>query len=319
MPDDPVDVIWEVATDDRFTLARRARASPPRSPTRPLRPRRRRPASTRPPTTTTGSRWASGRARPAAPARCRVRRARPVPPRRRQLPVVRHRPRTPPTGTWPTRTSTSSLHLGDYVYEYRLRPAVPPARDVSRRSPTSGCATRSYSSTRPPGRPRRFPFVLHLGRPRGGQQLHGRRARRRAPTRAPPEPQGRRLPGLVGEPADPAPRPTGPTCRSYQHLDVGDLARIYVLDERQYADAPPCRDDEASDDFGDCARAPTRTAPAWARPRRSGSPRPPGHGRHGLEPRRQPGRAGRHRRRHATTARVLPRHLGRLPRRPASG
>ena len=34
---------------------------------------------------------------------------------------------------------------------------------------------------------------------------------------------------------------------------MGDLARIYLLDERQYSDLPPCRDgDPAADDFGDC-------------------------------------------------------------------
>lgn len=37
----------------------------------------------------------------------------------------------------------------------------------------------------------------------------------------------------------------------YQALTVGDLARITLLDERQYADVAPCRD-EVDDDFGDC-------------------------------------------------------------------
>jgi alkaline phosphatase D len=35
-------------------------------------------------------------------------------------------------------------------------------------------------------------------------------------------------------------------------ITVGDLARIYLLDERQDADTPPCRD-TAGGDFGDCA------------------------------------------------------------------
>jgi alkaline phosphatase D len=39
-------------------------------------------------------------------------------------------------------------------------------------------------------------------------------------------------------------------------ITVGDLARIYLLDERQDADVPPCRD-TAAGDFGDC---PERTA-----------------------------------------------------------
>ena len=37
-------------------------------------------------------------------------------------------------------------------------------------------------------------------------------------------------------------------------VDVGDLARIYLLDERQFSDVPPCRDgDPEAEDFGDCA------------------------------------------------------------------
>ena len=47
--------------------------------------------------------------------------------------------------------------------------------------------------------------------------------------------------------------PTGPALEVHQHFDVGDLARIYLLDQRQYSDVPPCRDgDPAADDFGDC-------------------------------------------------------------------
>jgi alkaline phosphatase D len=37
----------------------------------------------------------------------------------------------------------------------------------------------------------------------------------------------------------------------YRDLVVGDLARITLLDERQYADVAPCRD-VVEDDFGDC-------------------------------------------------------------------
>ena len=48
--------------------------------------------------------------------------------------------------------------------------------------------------------------------------------------------------------------PTGSALEVHQHFDVGDLARIYLLDQRQYSDLPPCRDgDPAADDFGDCA------------------------------------------------------------------
>jgi len=46
--------------------------------------------------------------------------------------------------------------------------------------------------------------------------------------------------------------PTGPALAIYQALEVGDLARIVMLDERQDAAIPPCRD-SALGDFGDCA------------------------------------------------------------------
>lgn len=39
----------------------------------------------------------------------------------------------------------------------------------------------------------------------------------------------------------------------YQSLEIGDLARLYLLDERQYSDVPPCRPDpENTLDYGDC-------------------------------------------------------------------
>ena len=45
--------------------------------------------------------------------------------------------------------------------------------------------------------------------------------------------------------------PEGGELTIYQAMDVGDLARIHVLDQRQYSDPPPCRD-VAEGDFGDC-------------------------------------------------------------------
>ena len=60
----------------------------------------------------------------------------------------------------------------------------------------------------------------------------------------------------------------------HQHVDVGDLARIYLLDERQYSDVPPCRDgDPDAEDFGDCAERAARTGRCSAPTRRRGSPR----------------------------------------------
>jgi alkaline phosphatase D len=45
--------------------------------------------------------------------------------------------------------------------------------------------------------------------------------------------------------------PDGPSLTLRRDLTVGDLARIYLLDERQDAEVPPCRADGA-DDVGDC-------------------------------------------------------------------
>ena len=48
--------------------------------------------------------------------------------------------------------------------------------------------------------------------------------------------------------------PDGPDLRVYQAVTIGDLARIHVLDERQDADVPPCRDTPtAAGDTGDCS------------------------------------------------------------------
>jgi alkaline phosphatase D len=48
--------------------------------------------------------------------------------------------------------------------------------------------------------------------------------------------------------------PTGPDVPIYRSATIGDLARLYVLDERQDAALPPCRPDpQDTTDFGDCA------------------------------------------------------------------
>jgi alkaline phosphatase D len=47
------------------------------------------------------------------------------------------------------------------------------------------------------------------------------------------------------------PAPTDDHIDIYRDLVVGNLARITMLDERQYADVAPCRD-EVADDTGDC-------------------------------------------------------------------
>jgi alkaline phosphatase D len=47
------------------------------------------------------------------------------------------------------------------------------------------------------------------------------------------------------------PPPDGPDVTLYRSATFGDLARLCLLDERQYADEPPCRDVAVSDS-GDC-------------------------------------------------------------------
>src|SRR5690606_14971435 len=47
--------------------------------------------------------------------------------------------------------------------------------------------------------------------------------------------------------------PEGSVLAVHRSLTVGDLARVHVLDQRQFSDVPPCRPEpEATTDFGDC-------------------------------------------------------------------
>lgn len=47
--------------------------------------------------------------------------------------------------------------------------------------------------------------------------------------------------------------PTDGELTVYQDLAIGDLARIHLLDQRQYSDVPPCRDTTSGlTDYGDC-------------------------------------------------------------------
>ena len=212
---------------------------------------------------------------------------------------------TPPTATCSTRTSTSSLHLGDYIYEYaggtgrrRVR-ARPRARD---RSPTTGSATRPTSSTptcRPPTPASRSCVTWddhevannYMGdtRPGGPRPASAGRDRKAAAYQA-----------LVGAPARRgSTRPDGyRRSRLPATSTVGDLARLYLLDERQDSDVAAVPGRRRRRRLRRLRRpAPTRTAPASAPTRRRGSPRPsPRAARPGTC--RQPGRARRRRRRH---------------------
>jgi alkaline phosphatase D len=47
--------------------------------------------------------------------------------------------------------------------------------------------------------------------------------------------------------------PEGPDVAVYRNFEVGDLAKLHLLDERQYAAEPPCRDRSTSGlDYGNC-------------------------------------------------------------------
>lgn len=52
------------------------------------------------------------------------------------------------------------------------------------------------------------------------------------------------------------PAPDGPDAVIYQDLQFGDLARLYLLDARQYAEVPPCRGETDPYDVGTCAAVP---------------------------------------------------------------
>ena len=147
------------------------------------------------------------------------------------------------------------VHLGDYIYEY---PTLPGRRSV---------APEGEVITLPDYRLRyasykvdpdlqavhaAFPFVAtwddhevannYMGDTVPGGRVANRRLpeRRAAAYRAWWEHLPTRLPAPEDEHAD-----------IYRDVVIGDLARITLLDERQYADEPPCRD-VVEEDFGDC-------------------------------------------------------------------
>ena len=309
----------------RFTTSS-ARAWPPPTPVRPRRPRRRR------------------RARPGrhlllpVPRRRLHQRHRPHPhparagsPDRFGLGVVncqwfetgtyaayRHlarrgpRPRRCTSAT--TSTSTPARHRGRPRSRARPRArspwpttgsATPPTSSTRTCRPPTHAASRSSS----PGTTTRWPTTTWATRPGGrrpGEQVR--------------EPQGRRLPGLVGAPPRAA-RPARrlPSWRSTRPSTSATWPASTCSTSASTATSPPCRDEASARRLRRLRRA-DRRGPDPARRRPGGVVRRGvGQGEHrDVEPHRQPGRAGR-----ASTAAtsrrpaLLPRHLGRLPRRPA--
>ncbi len=252
MPDDPVDVIWEIATDDRFTsvVGRGvATAEPDAGHSVHVEAAGLDPATDHHYRFRVGD-WTSrtGRTRTlAAPGEV---------PDRFALAVANCQ--MIDTGWYSAYRHLLDedvdlvLHLGDYVYEYggnrALPNRVPESLDDWRLRYASYRADDDLRSAHA-----RFPFVVtwddhevrnnYMGDtlPDGASEAAVQEMKAQAyrawweniPTRLDP--------------------PDGSVLPVFHHLDVGDLARLYVLDERQDAAVPPCRDEPtAHDDFGDC-------------------------------------------------------------------
>ncbi len=152
------------------------------------------------------------------------------------------------------------VHLGDYIYEYAgAGEGAGPRSTVPTHDLQSLTDFRlRYACYRLDEDLRsahaRFPFVLtwddhEVANNYSGDSLRSApdvqdaaRERKAAAYRA----WWEHLPVRVGP-------PSGSAMEVHQHVDVGDLARLYLLDQRQYSDLPPCRDgDPAAEDFGDC-------------------------------------------------------------------
>lgn len=249
MPDDPVDVIWEVATDDRFTevVARGVETALPEH--------------------AHSLHVDAGGLDPATDLHYRFRVGEWTSPvgRTRTLPDPGASPgrfglavancQWLETGTYAAYRHMLDedvdlvVHLGDYIYEY-------PGGKVL---PTHQVATLAdyrlrYASYRSDPHLRaahaRFPFVStwddhevqnnHAGDTlEGGGTPEESAELRTAAYRA----WWENLPVRL----DP---PDGASLRVHRHLDVGTLARLYLLDERQHAEEPPCRDEGTVGDVG---------------------------------------------------------------------
>ena len=110
-------------------------------------------------------------------------------------------------------------------------------------SPTTAIDMRLSHRSRFAARSRLFPWIRHLGRSRGGQQLRKRQGGERGATgqvsRAPRERVSGVLRAHAATPGVPA---KGSSLRLYRRLAFGDLAEFSVLDTRQYRTDQPCGD-----------------------------------------------------------------------------
>jgi alkaline phosphatase D len=148
------------------------------------------------------------------------------------------------------------VHLGDYIYEYAAGSGRRRSKPTYEIESLADYRLRYASYKVDPdlqAAHHRFPFVAtwddhevannYLGDsvPEGEIPVERFPERKAAAYRAWWENLPSRLPPPDSDHAD-----------IYRELTFGDLARLEMLDERQYADVAPCRD-EAVEDFGDCA------------------------------------------------------------------
>ena len=147
-----------------------------------------------------------GRTRTLPADRCRA-----VPPRHRVLRRATRWRRSACTGRWPSARSTSSLHLGDYIYEDDGSDG-PRAHDPPHAATTLDDYRRRLAQIRADPDAQalhlRHPMVDDLGRPRPGRQRVAHRRQEARSRRARPvgRPGRRRRPGPPGV----APRPAAP-------------------------------------------------------------------------------------------------------------
>ena len=151
------------------------------------------------------------------------------------------------------------VHLGDYIYEYAALDGPRKPEPANALVTLEDFRLRHASYKLDPdlrAAHARFPFVLtwddhEVANNYAGDVLvedpspAAALERRTAAYRA----WWEHLPVRVGP-------PEGPDLGVHQAVTIGDLARLHLLDERQYSDTPPCRDAGVSSDFGDC---PART------------------------------------------------------------
>ena len=251
MPDDPVDVIWEIAADDRFTrIVGRgvATAEPDLGHSLHVEAAGLDPATDYHYRFTVGD-WTSevGRTR-TLPA--------PGDPTARLALAVANCQWLDSGRYAAYRQMVEEdldlvLHLGDYVYEYGSERSLP-----NRLPETVDDYRLRYAAYRSDAMLRaahaRFPFVCTWD----DHEVRNNYMDDTTP--------GSTDPDRVREVKAAAYRgwwenlptrfdpPTDSDLAIFHHFDVGDLARVFVLDERQDAAVPPCRDELGDADFGDC-------------------------------------------------------------------